>query len=347
MATDLYLAIEKEDYRKAVSIIRHGCNVDAMDADSKTPLISCSLMNDEQTAIGLSRMLIEKGCRASSLDRYGMSALHYSCQRGLSRLTSLLLASSHNAVNERCRIFKNTPLHYAVMSGSEDCTRAVLRYLSRYTMDPHVRNKDNLAPVSLAKGLGFTNIYEMLRDVDTEYCAMKSYRNPTSKYGSGVSEIVTRPIPRINISLESSKQCMVRSGQKQTFPALAKVQRNHSLRSRAACEQTWKDELPAIWSHYQQQHSRSFRWPAVPLPQPVITEPNREVSTPQPNLLPRKEQEGLDLMPPLPLYGSRRRHSSITHLSPNIKASRRASVISQGRNMRHEAIKARRQSIAV
>ncbi|KAK1946481.1 Ankyrin repeat and SOCS box protein 13 [Phytophthora citrophthora] len=76
----------------------------------------------------LREILRVDAAQAVALDKYGLTPLHWACDRGEAAAARLLLqhGADVNAVEKR--MFKRRPLHFAVLSSSEETVRELLAH---------------------------------------------------------------------------------------------------------------------------------------------------------------------------------------------------------------------------
>ncbi|RLN87829.1 hypothetical protein BBJ28_00012851 [Nothophytophthora sp. Chile5] len=76
----------------------------------------------------LREILREDATQAVALDKYGLTPLHWACDRGEAAAAELLLQSGADADAVEKRLFKRRPLHFAVLSGSDATVRVLLAH---------------------------------------------------------------------------------------------------------------------------------------------------------------------------------------------------------------------------
>ncbi len=82
--------------------------------EPKLPLlIILSLIKDEENAISLSRLLLEKGYHLDVSDKNGLSAMNYAIALNKINLVSLYLNLFNIELDEHRDCYKNSFLHYA------------------------------------------------------------------------------------------------------------------------------------------------------------------------------------------------------------------------------------------
>ncbi len=76
-------------------------------------LIILSLIKDEENAVNLSRLLLEKGYRLDISDKNGLSAMNYAVALNKLNLVTLYLNLFNIELDEHRDCYKNSFLHYA------------------------------------------------------------------------------------------------------------------------------------------------------------------------------------------------------------------------------------------
>lgn len=126
-----------------------GIDIDSPNADHRTPLMLCALMEPEEWGTGIARLLIEKGAVLDCVDRYGMNAMHLSCIYGRVELARILLNALDFDLTEADK-WGNTVLHYAVRAGSVPLVRLVVHAHKKYKIPMDRKNRDGLSALEEA-----------------------------------------------------------------------------------------------------------------------------------------------------------------------------------------------------
>jgi hypothetical protein len=87
-------------------------NYSDKNADNLPLLVMLSLIKDEETALSLSRLLLEKGYNLSMCDQNGLCALNYAIALKRFKLLELFLSSFNFELNTYRDCYRNTFLHY-------------------------------------------------------------------------------------------------------------------------------------------------------------------------------------------------------------------------------------------
>lgn len=95
-------------------------------------LVMLSLVKNEDAAINLSRLLLEKGYSLNLSDRNGLCALNYALVLKRLRLLSLYLESFNFDLNTHHDIFENSFLHYLFAINDKDITKKFASVYSKY-----------------------------------------------------------------------------------------------------------------------------------------------------------------------------------------------------------------------
>ncbi|POM77205.1 26s proteasome non-atpase regulatory subunit 10 [Phytophthora palmivora] len=73
-------------------------------------------------------ILLADAAQAVALDKYGLTPLHWACDRGEAAATRLLLQRGADVDAVEKRMFKRRPLHFAVLASSEEIVRELLAH---------------------------------------------------------------------------------------------------------------------------------------------------------------------------------------------------------------------------
>ncbi|OWZ19649.1 hypothetical protein PHMEG_0006080 [Phytophthora megakarya] len=76
----------------------------------------------------LRSILLGDAAQAAALDKYGLTPLHWACDRGEVMAARLLLASGADVDAVEKRMFKRRPLHFAVLASSASTVRELLAH---------------------------------------------------------------------------------------------------------------------------------------------------------------------------------------------------------------------------
>ena len=95
-------------------------------------LVMLSLIKNEDAAINLSRLLLEKGYSLNLSDRNGLCALNYALVLKRLRLLSLYLESFNFDLNTHHDIFENGFLHYLYAINDKEITKKFVSVYSKY-----------------------------------------------------------------------------------------------------------------------------------------------------------------------------------------------------------------------
>jgi hypothetical protein len=88
-------------------------------ADNLPLLVMLSLIKDEESALSLSRLLLEKGYNMSMCDQNGLCALNYAIALKRFKLLALFLSSFNFELNTYQDCYRNTFLHYAFATNNK------------------------------------------------------------------------------------------------------------------------------------------------------------------------------------------------------------------------------------
>ncbi|KAE8952086.1 hypothetical protein PF011_g32799, partial [Phytophthora fragariae] len=76
----------------------------------------------------LRAILLADTAQAVALDKYGLTPLHWACDRGQSVAARLLLQHGADVDAVEKRMFKRRPLHFAVLASSDATVRELLAH---------------------------------------------------------------------------------------------------------------------------------------------------------------------------------------------------------------------------
>jgi hypothetical protein len=161
MEASINSAIKKGFFQQVRYKVEFGANLNLRDDDRRTPLMNCALIQDEVWAVGLARILIEKGARLDLKDKYSLTALHYACIFDKPRLAEVLCSAVDFDINAGDR-HGNTPLHYAVSNGNIAVTRLLIETLLRYSLTVDKPNKKGVTPLMMAWKSGHFDCAKLL-----------------------------------------------------------------------------------------------------------------------------------------------------------------------------------------
>ena len=95
-------------------------------------LVMLSLIKNEDAAINLSRLLLEKGYSLNMSDRNGLCALNYAIALKRIRLLTVYLDSFNFDLNRHHDIFENSFLHYVYALNDKEITKKFSHVYSKY-----------------------------------------------------------------------------------------------------------------------------------------------------------------------------------------------------------------------
>lgn len=95
-------------------------------------MVMVSLIKDENLALNLSRLLIEKGYELGICDSNGLCAINYAIALKRHKLITLYLDCFNFELNSYRDIYKNSFLHYVYASNSEEVAKKFFGIYSKY-----------------------------------------------------------------------------------------------------------------------------------------------------------------------------------------------------------------------
>ncbi|OWY98822.1 hypothetical protein PHMEG_00030309, partial [Phytophthora megakarya] len=152
--TPLHLAVITEEIDVIQELLATGAMVDAIDADSQTPLIQACLGGQ----LKIVRLLLDAGANPSHQNRQAHSPLHYLA--AFCRDRQLLRDIIANGADVNAKSLKlNTPMHFAAMNGNEVATQVLLEHGASAS----VINEDKRSVVYLAKKWRHRSVEDLVR----------------------------------------------------------------------------------------------------------------------------------------------------------------------------------------
>lgn len=141
MEANINSAIKSGYLQQVRFLLEYGHSVNERDDQLRTPLINCAFIGDEEWAVGLARLFIEKGAAISLRDKSGLNALHYAVVQEKRRLVQLYLSALDFNINASDK-YGNTALHYASSVGNVDIIRDLLITYSKYGLNVNKVNRN-------------------------------------------------------------------------------------------------------------------------------------------------------------------------------------------------------------
>ncbi len=150
--TALHCAIQRQYWAIAHLLVNKIAHCGVMDAFSNTPLhLACANMLDAAgtlQAMDLINLLVGKCCALDTLNREGVTALHYTALNDNPQLTELLLVHGVNP-NVASPDNLTTPLMIAALEKNTTISALLLQYGA----DPHQRNSEGVSSIDMFPGL--------------------------------------------------------------------------------------------------------------------------------------------------------------------------------------------------
>lgn len=119
-------------------------------------LVMLSIIKDEENALNLTRILLEKGYHLDLCDKNGLCALNYAIALKRVKLVSLLLDAFDFELNTFRDCYKNSFLHYAFATNSEEIIQKFSDVYSKY----YEWNPENFKNISNCDGLSVKDLYD-------------------------------------------------------------------------------------------------------------------------------------------------------------------------------------------
>ena len=216
-------------FSHVTTLIQMGIDVNGRDADSKTPIMLCALIEDEDWAVGIARALIENGAKLNVTDKFGLSALHMAAIYEREKLIKILLSAADFDPNLQDKL-GNTALHYASMSGNIDITRVLVQYWNKYGLDGGIRNRRGKTPLHLAYDASHYGCASQLIKLSTS----TNQLDVTS--GSRADRRPKTAIPRIHRSASSTSTVFTEISDQSVFTERPRSSIRSTLHSAAHSE---------------------------------------------------------------------------------------------------------------
>ncbi|KAL7996053.1 putative ankyrin repeat-containing domain-containing protein [Plasmopara halstedii] len=114
--------------------------------------------------------------QAMLVDKYGLTPLHWACDRGEAEVSRLLLHYNADVNAIEKRMFKRRPLHFAVLAGSEETVRELLSHNADLTAQDY----RGWAPIHGAAYSGDLGALEALLDAGSSVMTQLTRQNETA-----------------------------------------------------------------------------------------------------------------------------------------------------------------------
>ncbi|RYP17992.1 hypothetical protein DL765_004211 [Monosporascus sp. GIB2] len=160
----IHLAIAGRNMPAISALLEHQANIDAVDQDSKTPLLCAVHLGLD----GLVSFLLDSGAGMELKDGYGRTALSLAATNGYEAIVKLLV---ENGANIEAMEHGQTPLLLAATNGHE----AVVKLLVENGANIEVGEYHGQTPLSLASKNGYEAIVKLLVENGANIEAMGYY----------------------------------------------------------------------------------------------------------------------------------------------------------------------------
>ncbi|XP_071952717.1 uncharacterized protein [Antedon mediterranea] len=158
---ELHAAIWTGQYQDVRTIIDTGCDVNTRDPQKRTALITCCFIEQEDWAVGIARMLLEKEAKIGLTDRNGRNALIHACIYQRNKLISLFLKAIDYDLDHR-DCYGNTALFYAASCGNVKITTALIEKMLTFKLMIDQLNKWGMSALMEASRQGHTHCCDIL-----------------------------------------------------------------------------------------------------------------------------------------------------------------------------------------
>ena len=152
-ATPLHFASFSGHFEIALTLLDHGADVNAHNADGQTPLHGVSLIQRESFDLGykevirLAQLLLERGADVNARDKDQATPLHFASFMSNLETTRVLL--DHGAIIHAKNIQGQNPLHM-VSQGADESEPALVELLLSRGAGVNARDNDKATPLLLA-----------------------------------------------------------------------------------------------------------------------------------------------------------------------------------------------------
>lgn len=152
----------------------HQVGVDELHEElDTTPVHAAARAGEEQD---LRQILARDAAQNAALDKYGLTPLHWACDRGMAACAQLLLRSGADVDAVEKRMFKRRPLHFAVLASSEPTVRVLLDHHA----DVLAVDYRGWAPIHAAAYTGNTDVLSALLDAGASASTQLTKRRETT-----------------------------------------------------------------------------------------------------------------------------------------------------------------------
>nr|XP_002730494.1 PREDICTED: ankyrin repeat domain-containing protein 24-like [Saccoglossus kowalevskii] len=149
MSTVLHKAILNERLHQTRLLVSLGANIEKRDRDGRTPLMLCTVINNQEYAFKMFMILLRAGAYTNVRDNHGRSVLNYACLYGRVRMLKRLLKEEILELNFTDEN-GDTPLNHAAISGQLEIVKILVEELTRFGMPVDMRNKQGYTALLLA-----------------------------------------------------------------------------------------------------------------------------------------------------------------------------------------------------
>ena len=142
--TSFYFAVNRDYHETAKTLLDHGTDVDAIDADVQRPLYMAVSRKQLETV----ESLLDQNVNIEAVGHEERPALHYACFGAADNLPLLRLLLKRRADVEACGPRKKkTWLHFAVMKGYHKTAKCLLEHGAK----PRAKNVNGRRPIDFVR----------------------------------------------------------------------------------------------------------------------------------------------------------------------------------------------------
>lgn len=134
----------------------------------RTPLMYCSLIEDDTWSYSLAQMLVEKGASLSLKDNNGLNALMYACLYQRIKLVSLFLNAMGDFNILDCDSLGNTALHLASLGRNQAICNLLVEKCLKYNINETPKNKAGIVPIQICQQNRHDRCVSLINTISTK-----------------------------------------------------------------------------------------------------------------------------------------------------------------------------------
>ena len=122
--------------------------------EGKTALMETCLLEDQQRAVKVGKLLLRNGAEIGLPDKKGRNAFIYACKAGREKVAKLLIEEALHFDLNAADCYGNTALHYASLAGNLGVVKMIVNTLKRFKMSLDMINHKGETPLICAAKRG-------------------------------------------------------------------------------------------------------------------------------------------------------------------------------------------------